>query len=81
MKIYAIKDTVAGVFNLPFYQKNNAVAIRALTQAVNSNENNEIKQNVGDLQLYCLGELNQETGDITANIEFIINLVDLKQGE
>lgn len=80
MKIYAIKDTIVGAFTAPFYQKNNSVAIRTITNAINNER--ELQNNAKDLQLYCLGEFNEETGEIQSNVEFIINIIDLtKQGE
>lgn len=75
IKIYAIKDNVAGTMGMPFYEKNRAIAIRSTTASANNSEG--IKQIAKDLTLYELGEFNEETGEIFSNVEFVINVIDL----
>ena len=80
LKIYSIKDNKIG-FMHPFYQSNDAVAVRALNNAVNAKEMNNINQNVDDMELWKLGEFDDQTGQITSDIKFIVKAIDLKRGE
>lgn len=79
-KIYSIKDTKIG-FMQPFYQSNDAVAVRAINNAVNAKEINNINQNADDMELWKLGEFDDQTGQITSDIKFIVKAIDLKRGE
>ena len=79
LKIYAIKDTKVG-FMQPFYQANNAVAIRSFTNAVNSDQTNNINQNMDDMELWLLGEFNDDTGEIKSEITFLCKAIDVKKG-
>ena len=79
LKVFSIKDTVVGNFQAPFYQYNRGAAIRAISNAVNDERENEIKANYKDKQLYELGEYNDETGELKSKVEFVVNLNDLKQ--
>ena len=56
--IYAIYDTVAQCFNLPFFNVNNAVAIRNFSTSVQ----NEPHKN--DYELFQLGEFDDQNGSI-----------------
>jgi len=80
-KIYAIKDTIIGEMANPFYQINDGQALRNVTNAVNDAQENQIKENYQDKQLYYLGEFDAATGEITSDVRFIVNLTDLKKGE
>lgn len=77
MKIFCLKDNVVGKFINPYLMHNEAQARRELKIAVN--ENKELKNKAGDIQLYKLGEFNEETGEIKSEVEYIetaINLVE-----
>ena len=78
LKIYAIKDTKVG-FMQPFYQANNAVAIRAFTNAVNAEQTNNINQNLDDMELWHLGEYNDDTGEIKSDIQYLCKANDVKR--
>lgn len=78
LKIYAIKDTKVG-FMQPFYQANNAVAIRSFTNAVNAEQTNNINQNIEDMELWHLGEFNDDTGEIKSEVTFLCKAVDVKR--
>lgn len=81
LKIYSIKDTKIG-FMQPFYQANQAVAVRAFNNAVNSKEINNINQNLDDMELWELGEFDDQTGEIKSEVKFVIKANDLvKKGE
>ena len=64
----------------PFYQANNAVAIRAFTNAVNDEKVNNINQNADDMELWLLGTFNDETGVIESNVQFLCKANDVKRG-
>lgn len=76
MEIYAIKDTKVG-FMQPFYLQNNAVAIRAFTNARNSTQANEVNTNPEDKELWHLGSFNDQTGAITSDIAYICKAEDV----
>lgn len=78
LKIYAIKDTKVG-FMQPFYQTNNAVAIRSFTNAVNAEQTNNINQNIDDMELWHLGEFNDDTGEIKSDIQYLCKANDVKR--
>lgn len=78
-KVYSFKDSVVGQFMNPFYQHNDNVALRTLSQAVNDSKPNVVNQNAGDIQLYCLGEYNDITGEIKSEVRFVANAVDFVQ--
>ena len=77
LKIYAIKDTVVGAYMQPFYLHNNNEAKRAFANAVND-EKSEANKTYKDLQLWCLGTYNNETGLIESKIEYIMNGIEAK---
>ena len=79
--IYSIKDVKMG-FMTPIYQKNDAVAIRDLSNVVNDKTNKSfISENYEDVELYKLGEFDEETGEIVPEVKFIIAARDCKKGE
>lgn len=77
LKIYAVKDVVVGNFMLPFYLHNDNEAKRSFNLAINSQT--QIAQNWKDLQLFSIGEWNDETGEITNKVEFIANGAEYKK--
>ena len=81
LNVYAIKDTKVGAFKSPFYSQNDLVAVRSLKNAVNDPNAGELNLNAEDFQLYRLGAFDDLTGEITGQIEFVANAVDLKRGE
>lgn len=72
--IYSIFDTVAGIFNAPFTQINNATAIRAFTNSVHDSPNKD------DYVLYKLAQLDDNNGDIEKlpNPEKILTGLEVK---
>lgn len=73
--IYAIKDQVVGEFESPFYMKNNGTAMRACSDMIEAGKISNPK----DKQLYQLGELDTETGEILSKVVFVCNLADFVQ--
>ena len=78
LKIYSIKDTKIGYMQ-PFYQNNEAVAVRNFSNAINSPQLNNINQNLEDMELWKLGAFDDQTGEITSEIKFVIKAIDLKK--
>lgn len=75
IKIYAVKDTVQGAFMQPFYLQNDNVAKRAFSMAINDQASNWSKM-AKDLQLYKLGEYDDETGIILSKVEYLAKGAD-----
>lgn len=77
-KIFCIKDTMVG-FMQPFIQVNEAVAVREFSNIVNSVGSSIVSQNYKDMELYCLGTFNQDTGIIEPDVTFVIKGSDVKK--
>lgn len=73
LNIYAIKDTVQQAFMNPFYLQNDQIAMRSFKNTIQSETMNQIKMNAKDMQLYKLGEFEEETGLIISKIEFLVD--------
>ena len=80
MNLYSVEDKVAGSFSAVSTFDNDALAIRAYKSAVNSKADSIMCTNPGDFALYRLGEIDLLTGEIKPAKEFVINLIDLKEG-
>lgn len=63
MRIYAIYDSKAAYFQAPFYERNNATAIRAFMQA--AREKGPYNSFAADYTLFCIGEYDDLSGKIT----------------
>lgn len=73
-KIYAWKDTKIA-FKNPFLQQNEAVAMRTAKWTANDQEEHAIE----DIELWQLGEYDDETGRITpCEPKYIVKLIDLR---
>ena len=64
MKVYSIYDMAAGAYLPPFFQKNDAMAIRLFEGMVNDGQS-LFFQSPGDFSLHGLGEFDEETGMFT----------------
>ena len=72
LNIYAIKDTTIGSYMNPFYLQNDNVAIREFSNIIKyAPVENNIRRNAKDMQLFKLGEFNEETGEIKSEINFL----------
>lgn len=66
MKLYSIYDKPAKTYQQPWVAPHDVQAIREITKAVNDpRPENMLYVHVKDFELYCIGEFNQDTGDIT----------------
>lgn len=75
-KLFAIKDTKIG-FGAPFKAPNNFAAIRMFADTVNSPET-MMNQHAEDFQLFAVGEMDEDTGEITTEVKFLENAVNVK---
>lgn len=74
LKVYAIKDTLNGAYMNPFYLQNDNVAIRAFANVIKYGpDDNNIKMNAKDMELYKIGEFDEENGMLTSEINFLTN--------
>lgn len=79
-KIYSIKDTVTGNFSSITTAPLDGVIIRDLSNILkNGEKTNELVLNANDKALYCLGEYDVDTGLITSDVKFVMNLSELKE--
>lgn len=69
MKIYSVRDVNVG-WNQPFCEMNDDVAIRGFSYAVNNSDIMGFSPQ--DFDLYCLGEFESKTGEISAEIPCLI---------
>lgn len=76
-KIFAIKDVKVG-FMQPFMQVNEGVAVREFKNLVNS-ANSVVSVNYTDMELYCLGTYNLDTGAIESDVKYVVKGADVKE--
>lgn len=80
MKIYSIKDEKTQTYTTIFEAENEQIAKRQCGILAND-PNSIISHYAEDFLLYQIGEINKKTGEIKSNIEYIINLKELKKEE
>lgn len=61
-KIYAVRDVIVEKFNFPFISHNDATARRSFEQTIFDNISDSV---VKDLELYAVGEFDDETCKVT----------------
>lgn len=76
LKIYTIKDRVVGTYKTPFYMHNEDEVKRAIRLDIYKNK--ELELTADGYDLYCLGEFDDELGEILPKNEFICSLFELK---
>ncbi len=79
LRIYTIKDTITGEMAMPFTQVNEKAMLRSAAIMANSAQENGLTQNIEDKQIWSLGTFDNLTGEIKSKVEFVQNVVDLKQ--
>ena len=78
MTLYAIKDDLAQGFIQYMPGKELATLRRGLMNVVNSNDSKNLMcTNPEDFSLYKLGDINDETGELTSDVKFEFRLSDL----
>lgn len=60
--VYSMRDSVSGLYNSPTFEQNDAVAYRSFKYAVNNN--GFITFNAHDVDLFKLGDFDNETGEL-----------------
>lgn len=80
MNIYAIKDKATG-FDRIFVANNDYHAMRMSSDSVNAEaqEKTLLQLHPEDYELYKLGNLNTDNGEIKPEIKFMQNLKDLQK--
>ena len=76
MKIYSVYDDKAQVWTQPFFQMNDAVAQRSISNAANQ-EGHNFNMNPEDYALYCIGEFNDEDGTIVSTNTKLLDVATL----
>lgn len=79
LKIYAIKDTVVGEFMNSFELRNDEEAKRSFQMDLTHADPTKIP--IQDYELYRLGERNTITGELKAELKFLMNAAEIKRGE
>jgi hypothetical protein len=64
LNVYAIYDNTAKAYMQPFYMHNHALAVRAFTDQVNSEQDNPIKNHPDQFTLFHIGEFDDKTGNL-----------------
>lgn len=80
MKVFSVLDAKAGFYGQPYFEQQEASAIRAFGDAVNdsSNPNNQWNKHPEDFSLYLIGEYDNETGEIfPVKLEALVNASSL----
>lgn len=71
IKLYSIKDTKMG-FQQVFCLPNNASAIRWFGDTV-TNKDHPMNRHPEDYQIFSIGTLDDQTGEIKSKVEFLEN--------
>lgn len=61
LRAYTLHDVKALTYSPPFFQHNNALAIRMLEDLVND-QNTSVGRHPGDFKLYCVGSYDDSNG-------------------
>lgn len=75
MKMYAFKDIKVGYME-PFLQQNDQVAVRTFTATI-KNQKNIMSAYKEDIELWCIAEFDETTGDIFAEKRYMIGGKDI----
>lgn len=82
MKIgmYCFRDRKADYW-FPFKSINDQIAQREFLNAVNYSQNDFMKCNYADLDLYKVGVFDDQTGFIESDVVYLCNGVDVRKGD
>lgn len=67
IKIMCVRDRALGSFGQPYFQANTEIAKRNYRIAINDRNNQALYPIRDDLELWCLGEYNDNDGSIITN--------------
>lgn len=79
VNVYAVKDVKAG-FQAPYTRVNDQIAIRDFQNVARSPEPNKLTMNPEDFELWRLGTMNIETGEIKSSPEFLVSAIKITSG-
>lgn len=70
LKMFSVLDMKAQFFGQPFFEQQEATAIRSFSDAVNdsSNSTNMWNRHPEDFQLYLVGSFDNETGEVVPEV-------------
>ena len=74
IELYAIKDTLIG-FSQPFFAQSRAVALRNFVGSAQATTPNIVNTYPENKELYQVGIMNLDTGEITTQIEYVARAV------
>lgn len=83
INVYSTHDIKTGIYDHPFYQQNNAVALRSLEnhlrRAMQAGQPNELLDHPADFTLFCLGSYDNLTGlfDLLEVPEPVFKVIDV----
>lgn len=76
--LYSVKDTKLGKFGMPFTAPNDEIAKRNLIATIRAGDNN-IAEFPEDFQLFKIGSMNDDTGELTTDVKFLANAIEYKE--
>ena len=63
-KIYTFYDAAAKAYTTPFFMHNDGLAIRAFSDNVNAEEENNISKHPDQFTLFCIGEIDDSNAAV-----------------
>lgn len=64
MKLFAVYDSKAGLYNNPVYFRSVPEAVRSFSSAAKDPQSGDLMQHPADFTFFHIGEFDQETGRI-----------------
>jgi len=68
LNVYSIFDSAAKAYTNPFFMHNDGLAIRAFSDNVNSEQENNISKHPDQFTLFRIGEFDDASGEIKTDI-------------
>ena len=68
LNVYSIFDSAAKAYTNPFFMHNDGLAIRAFSDNVNAEQENNISKHPDQFTLFHIGEFDDSTGEITTGV-------------
>lgn len=71
MKLYATRDRIIDFFLQPFVGTQDKQVMAALSATINQGEQHAIQQAPHHFELWCLAEIDEDTGKVTPNLRLV----------
>lgn len=71
MKLYALRDRMLAYFLRPFVADSHFQVLASLSETINSDKETTIQAAPHHFELWCLAEIDEETGRVTGTPEFL----------